>query len=385
MNDWTRYSPPSLDQHEDLLVGLKLNGVSHRNIQKELRRMHVRVSVSTIKRFFRSLPGERFENTSSESRLVQDALERVKDRKEQVGDAKQAAYWIRRGLALGSPRHGNYSDGKIHSLGTARNYQQSLSMFYRWLQDRKLGDLSTATVDQAVGWLNNRSGQVGQKTLDLNRQAIQYLLMQTTGVQVKFGRIKSSYTGGRKLAEEARAYSGTQLEEVCTRLSVRSALSAKICFAAGLRAHEVVTLRPIGEQPPSQLTENGRKTFSKVAMGHSIRWLARVGFGGPCCCRHSWLSELEGRRIKDRTARDRGIRYVQRHDVNFGSNLTKAWSDASSKALGRSTGLHGLRHSYAKQRLYELQQLGYSRAERMSIVSQELGHFRTTETETYLR
>ena len=90
--------------------------------------------------------------------------------------------------------------------------------------------------------------------------------------------------------------------------------------------------------------------------------------------------ELEGRRIKDRTVRDRGIRYVQRHDVNFGRNLSKAWSDASSKALGRSAGLHGLRHSYAKQRLYELQQLGCSREERMSIVSQELGHFRTTET-----
>ena len=43
---------------------------------------------------------------------------------------------------------------KIHSLGTARNYQQSLSMFYRWLQDRKLGDLSTATADQAVDWFN---------------------------------------------------------------------------------------------------------------------------------------------------------------------------------------------------------------------------------------
>ena len=97
MDDWTRYSPPSLDQHEDLLVGLKSNGVTHRNIQKELRRMHVYVSVSTIKRFFRSLPRERIEHKSSESRLVQDALERIKDRREQTNDTKQAAYWIRRG------------------------------------------------------------------------------------------------------------------------------------------------------------------------------------------------------------------------------------------------------------------------------------------------
>ena len=100
MDDWTRYSPPSLDQHEDLLVGLKSNGVTHRNIQKELRRKHVHVSVSTIKRFFRSLPRERIEHKSSESRLVQDALERIKDRSEQTNDTKQAAYWIRHDLRL---------------------------------------------------------------------------------------------------------------------------------------------------------------------------------------------------------------------------------------------------------------------------------------------
>ena len=384
MNDGTRYSPPSLDQHEDLLVGLKSNGVTHRNIQKELRRMHVHVSISTIKRFFRSLPGERFQNKSSESSLVQEALDRIRGRNEVEHDRKQAAYWIRHGLALGSPRHGNYSDGKIHSLGTARNYQQSLSMFYRWLQDGKGGDLSTATVGQAVEWLNNRSDQVGQKTLDLNRQAIQYLLGRTTGVAVKLGRIKSSYVTGRKLAEVTRAYSGAQLEKVCTRLSVRSALSAKICFAAGLRAHEVVTLRPIGEQPPSAHREWSKDLFKgRDGALHTVA--GKGGLRRAVMLPAQLASELEGRRISERTVRDRGVRYVQCHDINFGSNLTKAWSDASSKALGRSTGLHGLRHSYAKQRLYELQQLGCSREERMSIVSQELGHFRTTETETYLR
>ena len=256
--------------------------------------MHVHVSVSTIKRFFRSLPGERFENKSSGSRPVQDALERIKDRSDLANDTKQAAYWIRHGLALGSPRHGNYSDGKIHSLGTARNYQQSLSMFYRWLQDRKLGDLSTATADQAVDWLNKRSGQVSQKTLDLNRQAIQYLMTQTTGDRVRFERIKSSYTTGRKLAEEARAYSGAQLEEVCARLSVRSALSAKLCFAAGLRAHEVVTLRPIGEQPSNTHREWSKELFKGRKGALYTVVLARVGFGGPCCCRHSWLTSLKG-------------------------------------------------------------------------------------------
>ena len=372
-DNWTRYSPPALDRHEDLLVGLKTNGITLRNIQKELRRKHVYVSGSTIKRFFQSLPHERFERKSSESRFVQDALERIKERSDQIHDTRQAAYWIRHGLALGSPRHGNYSDGKIHSLGTARNYQQSLTLFYRWLQDCNRGDLRTATANQATEWLDKRSGQVGQKTLDLNRQAIQYLLTQKTGERVKFERIKSTYTAGRKLAEESRAYSRAQLDAVCDRLSMRSELGAKLCFAAGLRAHEVVTLRPISEQPPS----NHRAWSPELFKGREGTLYTVIGKGG---LRRAVLlpaqlaDELEAQHIEDRTVRDRGIRYIQRHDVNFGRNLSKAWSDASAKALGWSAGLHGLRHLYAKQRLYELQQLGYSREERMSIVSQELGH-----------
>ena len=95
--------------------------------------------------------------------------------------------------------------------------------------------------------------------------------------------------------------------------------------------------------------------------------------------------ELEARRFGEHTVLDRGIRYTQRHDVNFGSSLTKEWSSASKEAVGWSAGLHGLRHSYAQTRLAELQGLGFAREERMGIVSQELGHFRTTETEGYLR
>ncbi|MDF5425801.1 site-specific integrase, partial [Vibrio parahaemolyticus] len=49
-----------------------------------------------------------------------------------------------------------------------------------------------------------------------------------------------------------------------------------------------------------------------------------------------------------------------------------------------STGAHGLRHSYAQERMSELQKnMTYEKA--LEVVSQEMGHFRPDITEVYLR
>lgn len=49
-----------------------------------------------------------------------------------------------------------------------------------------------------------------------------------------------------------------------------------------------------------------------------------------------------------------------------------------------SSGAHGLRHSYAQTRYEELAN-HYARHEVLTIISQELGHFREDITEVYLR
>ncbi len=64
----------------------------------------------------------------------------------------------------------------------------------------------------------------------------------------------------------------------------------------------------------------------------------------------------------------------------MGSNTTSLPTQ-----LGRSTGAHGLRHSYAQERLDELQRAGLSQDLALTTVSQEMGHFRAEITETYLR
>ena len=97
----------------------------------------------------------------------------------------------------------------------------------------------------------NGRGQVGQKTLDRDRQAIQYLLGRTTKMKILLPRTKSTYSGGRHLAKQSRAYTRDQVEFICSNLSGRSALATRIAYAAGLRGHELYTLKRRSERVPS--------------------------------------------------------------------------------------------------------------------------------------
>ena len=82
---------------------------------------------------------------------------------------------------------------------------------------------------------------------------------------------------------------------------------------------------------------------------------------------------------------DRGIFYEQHYDIGGGKSWSQSVSDAADRALGWSNGAHGLRHSYAQERMAELQDAGKIYNEAREIVSQELGHFRADVVETYLR
>ena len=95
---------------------------------------------------------------------------------------------------------------------------------------------------------------------------------------------------------------------------------------------------------------------------------------------------LEARRLEQgRVVTDRGIRYEARYDIGGGQAWSSAFSSASQRVLGWSTGAHGCRHSYAQVRMDELQGAGYRYQDALLVVSQEMGHFRSGITEVYLR
>ena len=234
-------------------------------------------------------------------------------------------------------------------------------------------ELSTTT---AKLYLEARASEVGQKTLDLDRQALQAVLGE------KLETIKSEHAQ----VLESRAYTHQQVELVAAAQSDKHALATLIAENAGLRAHELLTLERADERPADTHREYRADRFT--GRGDIVRYTVE-GKGG--LCREVALSKelsnkLEARRFDTpKQVYDRGIGYKQVYDIGGGKKWSDSFSKASDRELGWSTGAHGVRHEYAQSRMNELQSTGYIYKDALEVVSQEMGHFRPEITEVYLR
>ncbi len=253
------------------------------------------------------------------------------------------------------------------------------------------GGLQTMTADQANDYLRQRAGNVGQKMMDAHRQALQRMLYVTGGLERrgKLSIVRSVDPAAHaRLAHKSRAYTPRQAQAIADRLALHNALAVRIAYAAGLRVSELYTIRPVAEQPADVRT-NRPDAFRDKFTGRDGERYTVVGKGGlirEVMIPRELAVQLEARRLNTpQTHRDRGIRYEQRYRVGAGDSLRVAFARASKRELGWNRGAHGLRHSYAQERMRELQTGGNAYAHALAVVSQELGHFRPEITEVYLR
>ncbi|MDV7106394.1 site-specific integrase [Vibrio sp. TH_r3] len=272
----------------------------------------------------------------------------------------------------------------IESVGTARNYEQALKTCCEYLKEFKLGSLREITLEKAHTYLEIRSQECSQKTIDMDRQAIQAMMQNVTHElkeTEKIDVIKSSID----TIKSSRSYTPEQVSAIIQHQTEHHSLSVQLCYEAGLRAHELLSLRPSGEVNPSPRDvhpnkfshlPNESKTYTIDGKGGLIREVQIPNH----------LSErLEERRLDTpTTVIDRGINYESHYNIAGGHKFSDSFSKASSRALGYSNGAHGLRHSYAQNR-YEQLANHFKRIDVMTIISQELGHFRPDITEVYLR
>ena len=70
---------------------------------------------------------------------------------------------------------------EIKSVGTTRNYEERLTNVAKAANAQFQCGLRELTVQQAHQYLNDRATEVGQKTLDMERQAIQSMMQHVTG------------------------------------------------------------------------------------------------------------------------------------------------------------------------------------------------------------
>ena len=238
-----------------------------------------------------------------------------------------------------------------------------------------MGDLGSATVNEAELYLAKRAGLVAQKTLDLDRQAIQMHL----GVQLEV--VKSEL----ETCLTTRSYTADQVERIASAQSERNSLATKIAYNAGLRAHELLTLRPVDERHTSTHRQWNEDRFT----GRTGERYTVEGKGG--LVREVMLSKqladrLEETRLAEpKQVIDRGVNYTQHYGIGSGRAWSQSFSAASKRELAFSNGAHGLRHSYVQERMEELQSHGMQYEEAKRTVAQEVGHFAKDTTEAYLR
>ncbi len=273
---------------------------------------------------------------------------------------------------------GSRSTGKIHSLATFNKYAAVLERAGLWAQQVEgLRHICEMTPMLGQAYLAERAAEgIGQKQLDTDRVALEFLTGKGS-LEREYAQVPSDL--GR------RAYTADQIRLVAAGQNERNALATEIAWRAGLRAHELLTLRRTGEAAAAGHRQWRAERFAGRT-GQRYIVTGKGGLNREVQIPKDLADRLEARRLAvARTVRDRGIDYRTHYKIGGGNAWSKSFSAASSRALGWSSGAHGLRHSYAQERMADLQGLGCPYPEAREIVSQELGHFRGEIVEVYLR
>ena len=267
------------------------------------------------------------------------------------------------------------------SVGTVRNVRQCLTQIARHIAGHRL-ELLDLDPAKANAYLYSRAADLGQKALDGHRLALQKHLTHVRGLLPIGGRL-DIVRSLKPTRREGRAYARHQVPMVAARQTPRNALATLIAYAAGLRAHELLTLARPDERPPDVRPARPEKFDGRPGTDYTV-----VGKGGlvrVVRVPDDLAARLEERRLDEAVrVSDREIRYLSLYDIGGGEAWSRSFSRASTSALGWSRGAHGLRHSYAQERMAELQR-GLRYDDALEVVSQELGHFRPGITREYLR
>ncbi|OJF70631.1 integrase [Alteromonas sp. V450] len=181
-----------------------------------------------------------------------------------------------------------------------------------------------------------------------------------------------------------RAYTSARAQAVSEHQSETHQLSTQIAYAAGLRAHELLTLARAEERNPDKRPALHSKWAGREGQLYTVQ--GKGGLVRHVLIPNDLVEQLEKLRLDNPvTVTHRKINYLQRYDIGAGKRWSDSFSKASKLALFFSTGAHGLRHSYAQERMRELIEIGFNGLFALKTVSQEMGHFRPEITEVYLQ
>lgn len=265
----------------------------------------------------------------------------------------------------------------VVSIGSERSHKSALRVFGRWLQNVKGKRLRRASADDAAEFLQWRAESVGQSAVSLGRQAINLHLLPAEPLSF----VVSKHPG----SPENRAYTQASMVMLKASADAELLLSMELAENAGLRAMELITIGRPSDQATSDRAWSknrflGRTDFEVFVVRGKGKLFREVAIDRPLAKR------LERRRrLGSALVQDRSADLFSYYDLLSGHAFSDAFSTLSSRVLGFSNGAHGLRHGFAQRRRVELLCTGLSFHEALEVLSQELGHFDTKNTLSYLR
>jgi integrase len=262
----------------------------------------------------------------------------------------------------------------VRSVGTERAYRNVCAAYLRWLRENRLPLDQVHTRGMMMEFLDEYAELHSRKSVDQAVQALQKVW------KVVLPKVESCLSPEFR----GRAYSFADLQKVTDRQSSRHQLSSLACFDAGVRAHECITLRLPRGEAASPHREWPSERFAGRTNYEVYLVTGKGGLVREVAIAREIADEIQKReRQEPMIVRDREIEYTSYFDIGGGQALSSSFSYASKRALGYSSGVHGLRHSFAQNRLSMLIPiLGPKRA--LEILAVELGHFRASISLAYL-
>ncbi|HYD60189.1 MAG TPA: hypothetical protein VEC35_07530 [Noviherbaspirillum sp.] len=290
--------------------------------------------------------------------------------------SEQARRLVRRKVQHGKSRRQRHEapNDFISSIGTEVKYRGNIKRLIEWLSERRLS-IDNVTVEIVREFLNEKRDVVTQKTLDGYRQSFNLVL-----------NLNIEYVSSNKpTVLEPRAYREDQISLLCASTQWEMGVAIEICSSAGLRPHELDTIARIDE-----LHEDDRpwlpERFSGLEAGMRYVVIGKGGLRRTVMLPIALALELEKMRLQTPVIKhEREINYLKRFGVLGGQAFSQRFSSLSKRVLGWSAGAHGLRHSFAQRRMRTLQRSGFQFDFALEVLAQEMGHFSTTNTLTYLR
>lgn len=197
----------------------------------------------------------------------------------------------------------------LDSIRTIDNYRGALESVAKNMQQYGIGDsLRGMTPETANSYLEIRAEEVRQSQLNMERQAIQCMMHNVSKVLEKNDKLDASIKSKLETIEASRSYTPEQVHAIASAQTERNALATEIAHAAGLRAHELLTLQRREERTPSDRPALESKFNGRNGVRYTVQ--GKGGLIREVVLPHSLSARLEDKRLDTANiVNDRGINY----------------------------------------------------------------------------